>query len=65
MNGSAPPLAAKHERGTTATDIWVFRGYEGIALLARAAVGREQAKVEPLPAVIGAASMTRVEGSTG
>ncbi|MEN6343146.1 MAG: hypothetical protein ABFC89_11380 [Methanospirillum sp.] len=40
MNSSAPPTAAKHERGTTAGDICAVRGNEGIALLARAEINR-------------------------
>ena len=40
MNGSPTHPAAKHERETTAGEICIFRGNEGIALFARAIANR-------------------------
>ncbi len=40
MNGSPTHQACKHERGTTASDICVFRDNEGAGILGRAIANR-------------------------
>ncbi len=52
MNGSPTHPATKHERGTTASEICVVRGDEGIALLARAVANRppNEPAIRGLPA---------------
>ncbi len=40
MNGSPTHPACKHERGTTAADICVFRNDEDIGILTRAVANR-------------------------